>query len=357
MRVRVGVRTHKTTTEPAADLWRTGLLPILALGAFAGLLGIYWDIAWHIDKGRDSFFTPPHNFIYLSIAIVLLMSVYGLLRDRRDSALHVRLGGFRLHPGVLIVAVGAGLELFFAPADELWHRIFGIDVTLWAPMHLIGVTGLTLYAFGGLVTSWVERRLAAGERRKRLFGYATLLFAAALLGWFMLLLAEYEFAVPAFPMLYHPLLLMSLPVFVLVLMAHLRPVPWAATWTALLFTAFRLLLSGFLLATSRFDLAGDSRPMIPLLILSGLAADFLVRRRAPIWLTGLVVAVLTVASNAPIVSLGDLTWYPRALWLGIPAGLALAVVMAYLGRTTAGALEPTTSPAQQRSFVGGRVTT
>ena len=352
--IKTGVNARAAGAE-ATDLWRSGLLPLLALGALAGLLGIYWDIAWHIDKGRDTFFTPPHNFIYLSIFIVLVMSLYGLVRDRRDSPLHLRLGRWRIHPGVLIVAVGAGLELFFAPADELWHRIFGTDVTLWAPMHLVGVTGLTLYAFGGLVTAWVERRLAATEKRKRLFGYVSIFFAAALLGWSMLILAEYEFAIPAFPMLWQPLLLLGLPLFVLVLMARLAPVPFAATWTALLFTALRLLLGGLLLTTSRYDLAGDSRPAIPLLILSGLAADFLVRRGAPTWLTGIVVAAVTLFSNLPLVALSDLTWYAAALWVGVPAGFALAVVMAYLGRATAGALEPQ-RPAQRVRPVNRRVT-
>lgn len=356
MGVKTGVLLQEKRFEPTADLWRSGLLPVLGLGALAGLLGIYWDIAWHIDKGRDTFFTPPHNFIYLSIAIVLVMSVYGLVRDRRDSALHLRLGRFRVHPGVLIVAVGAGLELFFAPADELWHRVFGLDVTLWAPMHLIGVTGLTLYAFGGLVTSWVERRLAVSESRKRLFGYVSVFFAAALLGWTMLLLAEFEFATPAFPMLWQPLLLMGLPVFVLVLLARLQPVPWAATWTAALFTGLRLLLGGLLLTTSRFDLAGDSRPAIPLLILSGLAADFLVRRGTPTWLTGIVVAAVTLLSNAPLMALSELRWYAGALMLGVPAGLVLAVVMAYLGRATADALEPVPNAEPRRAPAAKRVT-
>ncbi len=355
MSVKTGVLPREEA-EPSADLWRTGLLPVLALGALAGILGIYWDIAWHIDKGRDTFFTPPHNFIYLSILVVLLMSVYGLVRDRRDSALHLQLGRFRVHPGVLIVAVGAGLELFFAPADELWHRVFGIDVTLWAPMHLIGVTGLTLYAFGGLVTSWVERRLAVTGDRKRLFGYVAVFFAAALLGWTMLLLAEYEFGTPAFPLLWQPLLLMGLPVFVLVLMARLNPVPWAATWTVLGFTGLRLLLAGLLLTTSRFDLAGNSRPAIPLLVLSGLAADFLVRRNAPTWLTGLVVAAVTLLSNAPLTALSELSWYAGALAVGVPAGFVLAVVTAYLGRATAGALEPAPHSTNRRAPAVERVT-
>lgn len=71
-------------TRSQQDLWTLGVLPVPALGALAGLFGIYWDVAWHIDVGRDTFFTPPHNLLFASIAVVLATSFYGLLRDRRD---------------------------------------------------------------------------------------------------------------------------------------------------------------------------------------------------------------------------------------------------------------------------------
>jgi hypothetical protein len=189
---------------------------VLARAALAGLLGIYWDVAWHIDVGRNMFFTPPHNFLYSSIAVVLVMSLYGLLRDRRDTPFHLRWGSLRLYPGVLIVAVGAVLELLFAPMDKLWHQLFGIDVTLWAPMHLIGIMGLTLASFGGLVSAWREQRLAVNEERRRHFGRVTLFFAAAVLGWIILLLAEFDFNTPQFPSLWHPVFLIGLPSTVLV---------------------------------------------------------------------------------------------------------------------------------------------
>ena len=31
-----------------------------------------------------------------------------------------------------------------APIDDLWHRLFGIDVTLWSPPHLLGLLGVTI---------------------------------------------------------------------------------------------------------------------------------------------------------------------------------------------------------------------
>lgn len=342
-----------SATRPSAsvraagrDLWQLGVLPVLALGALSGLLGVYWDIAWHIDKGRDSFFTPPHNFIYSAILATLFASLYGLLRDRRATALHLPLGRARLHPGLLIVAVAAALDLFFAPADELWHRLFGIDVTLWAPMHLIGLSALTLLAFGGLVTSWLERALSESARRQRFFARLTVAFAALLLALMGLWLAEYEFNVPAFPMFWHPLLLTGLPVLLLVLMAWLKPVPWAATWTALGFSALRLGLAGALMATASFDLAGLTRPAIPLLLLGGLAADLLVTHRLPLWLTGLVLGAVGFLSNyALVLATGELNWYPAALLVGVPAGLALAVALAYLGDAVAGALGAAQPPA------------
>ncbi len=112
------------------DLWSLGVVPALALGSAAGMVGIYWDIAWHIDFGRDTFFSPPHLLLYASMLTVLVVSLYGLLSDRRDSPYHLRQGALWLHPGVIVVAMGAALVLVAAPLDELWHRLFGPDATL-----------------------------------------------------------------------------------------------------------------------------------------------------------------------------------------------------------------------------------
>ena len=321
------------------DLWALGVLPVLALGALAGLLGIYWDIAWHIDIGRDTFFTLPHNFPYSSITVVLVMSLYGLLRDRRDTPFHLRWGNLRLHPGVLIVAVGAALELLFAPMDELWHRLFGIDVTLWAPMHLIGIMGLTLASFGGLVSAWLERRLAVNEERRQHFGRVTLFFAAAVLGWIILLLAEFDFNTPQFPSFWHPVLLIGLPPMILVLVRTLTAWYWAATVTALLYTAFRLGLAGWLMTTASLDLAGYTRPLISLLILAGLAVDLLARRDFPGWLLGLGTGAVILLTNWPLVALGSgIVWYPDVLARAVLPGLALAASTGSLGAWIAGSL-------------------
>lgn len=332
------------------DLWSLGVLPVMALGALSGLLGVNWDIAWHIDKGRDTFFTMPHNFIYGCMLIVLMVSAYGLLRDQRQTNLHWTIAGRQLHPGLLIGVVSAALVLFFAPADELWHRFFGVDATLWGPMHLLGLTGFTLFSFAGLTTSHLERELTQDPGRKTMFSRLSLFFAAMLLGYLVLFLAEYEFNVTQFDTVFHPMLLSGLTVFPLALISRLRPRRWSATVTALGFTLVRLALWGWLSYSSSIDLAGQSKPVIPMLILSALAVDAMIDRKRPGWLVGLVAAAITLVANYVAVKLyGVMPWTTDTLLIGVPAGLALGAVTGMLASRVAAQIEPSSAISSQNA--------
>jgi hypothetical protein len=338
----VGPERHRTA---GPDLWALGVLPVLAAGAAAGFLGIYWDISWHIDKGRDSFFTPPHNFIYANMSIVLAASLYGMWRDRRQTPFHLPAGGHRFQAGIVIVAVGAALVLAFAPLDELWHRLFGVDVTVWGPMHLVGILGLVLTRLGGLVCAWLDRELTADPARRRLLGDVALFFAIVLVGGSMVAVAEYEFVVPQYPMVWHPILLGALPVFTLVLVARLAPRPWAATLVTLGFTALRLALAGWLIAASHLDLAGLSRPVIPLLIPAGLAVDLLVARGARGWIAGLASGAVTLAVNGLLIDAAasatggiHLVWTSTTLERAVVPALLLSALLGAAGAAVAGAL-------------------
>lgn len=328
----------KETRVPRAqpDLWSMGILPVLVLGAFSGVLGVYWDIAWHLDKGRDSFFSPPHNFIYSAMIIILLVGAYALFRDRRETPMHLRWGRLRVQPGIVIVCLGAAITLFFAPADDLWHRIYGEDVTLWAPMHLLGLFGLILGLLGALVAAWTEGLLQ--PEKSKFYRRLTVVLGGGLLVWSMLLLAEYEYSVPAFPLWMHVMFLTGLPTLVLVLMARLRPLAWAATLSALLFMALRLLLAAWLLVSdSWFDWAGATRPMLPLLIFGALAADLL--RARHVALLGLLIGLLNFGVNWGLIAVtATLNWHPQAIAWGLPSGLALSLGMAWLGAAAARAL-------------------
>ena len=67
--------------------------------------------------------------------------------------------------GVAMLAASAFALIGF-PLDDVWHRIFGQDVTLWGPTHLmlIGGAGLTLIGSSILI---VEGRGDDVERPRR----------------------------------------------------------------------------------------------------------------------------------------------------------------------------------------------
>ena len=49
----------------------------------------------------------------------------------------------------LCVACGA-FALSGFPLDDMWHRVFGQDVTLWGPTHLMLIGGASLATLGSL---------------------------------------------------------------------------------------------------------------------------------------------------------------------------------------------------------------
>jgi hypothetical protein len=48
--------------------------------------------------------------------------------------------------GYHLAAYSITLTVLAAPIDDLWHRTFGLDVTLWSPPHLLGLVGGILSA-------------------------------------------------------------------------------------------------------------------------------------------------------------------------------------------------------------------
>ncbi|HXR65436.1 MAG TPA: hypothetical protein VN729_05920, partial [Ktedonobacteraceae bacterium] len=125
---------------------------------FQGGLGAVWDREWHAYVGRDQFWTPPHTMIYSCVAgvglMVLALVLVETFRYRRgtegvnDTSTVRVLGFFHAPLGFIIAGFGALLALIAAPLDNYWHELYGIDVALWAPFHLMGITGGMIGIFG-----------------------------------------------------------------------------------------------------------------------------------------------------------------------------------------------------------------
>ena len=68
----------------------------------------------------------------------------------------------------MIAACGA-FSLIGFPLDDVWHRLFGQDVTLWGPTHLmlIGGAAMTLIGLAVLLVEGGRANGAAGASRGR----------------------------------------------------------------------------------------------------------------------------------------------------------------------------------------------
>jgi hypothetical protein len=149
--------THAATgtTIDVATLRRRALWVLLATKVVGGW-GLGWDIRWHLSIGRDSFWIPPHLMTYAAVAMLAIVSL-GVLALETWTARGAR------HPGTLSVAGltgtrgfhlawwGIALTILAAPIDDLWHRLFGLDVTLWSPPHLLGLAGAQINTLGVLL--------------------------------------------------------------------------------------------------------------------------------------------------------------------------------------------------------------
>ncbi len=190
---------------------------IATFSLVTAVFGMYWDIALHIGVGRDEgpLANPAHYFILVGLFGVFAAGVLAMAMPReRPGGAAIKLGRDWYAPlgGVLICACGA-FSLIGFPLDDVWHRLFGQDVTLWGPTHLmlIGGASMTLVGIAVLLVEGRRANAAAGDPdRER--AYARLAGAVALTGGFMLGLstfqAEFDFGVPQFRFVFQPLLIM-----------------------------------------------------------------------------------------------------------------------------------------------------
>ena len=51
----------------------------------------------------------------------------------------------------MLILVCSGFALAGFPLDDVWHRFFGQDVTLWGPTHLQLFGGASLSTLGGMI--------------------------------------------------------------------------------------------------------------------------------------------------------------------------------------------------------------
>jgi hypothetical protein len=148
-----------SATDGMLAVRRAVLWAILASKLLASW-GVRWDIQWHVRIGRDSFWIAPHVMTYAGVSLVVLLS-FGVLvwetyvariaGHSRGGQGTMRVLGLTGTRGYHVAAWGISVTVLAAPIDDLWHRLFGLDVTIWSPPHLMGFLGGMLNTIGCLL--------------------------------------------------------------------------------------------------------------------------------------------------------------------------------------------------------------
>src|SRR3970282_370403 len=138
---------RRATQEVTVQATRRAALWGMLAAKLSGGWGVTWNIQWHLLIGRDSCWTPPHLSPYSGVAVVAALALTTLARETwltlkgprpPESVRCLGLVGTR---GMHWAWWGILITILAAPIDDLWHGLFGLDVTLWSPPHLLGLLG------------------------------------------------------------------------------------------------------------------------------------------------------------------------------------------------------------------------
>ncbi len=123
----------------------------------AVILGIIWDIAWHMSIGRDGLFSSPHVVVYVGAATAGIFSGYQVLKtsfwgNASEKSQMVNFWGvFYSSLGGLFCIWGGLAAITSAPFDDWWHNTYGLDVQIFSPPHTILVLGLMFVQLGSMI--------------------------------------------------------------------------------------------------------------------------------------------------------------------------------------------------------------
>jgi hypothetical protein len=339
---RLGAHSERTSGLPA---WAAIPSATLTISLLVALFGMLWDISLHIADGRDEgpLANPAHYFILAGLFGIFASGFLSMAlpRDKpSDSAVRITRDWHAPLGGVLITASGAFALIGF-PLDDVWHRLFGQDVTLWGPTHLMLIGGAAM-ALVGLAVLMVEGR--RGNKRhesgRSETSWVARITHVALPGAFLLGLstfqAEFDFGVPQFRFVFQPMLIMLAAGAALVA-ARIWLGRGAALGAALFFIAVRGLM-----ALLVGPVLGEPLPHFPLYIVEALIVEAVALRvstRRPVVFgasCGALIGTVGLAaewgwSHVWMPLPWPSTLLPEAVLLGFPMALAGSMIGAWIG--------------------------
>ncbi len=351
--------------ERATKLPGWAALPgsFLAMVLLVAVFGMYWDISLHIDQGRDPgpLANPAHYFILAGLFGVLTAGVLGIALPNKPTRTSFRIApGWYAPVGALMIAICGASSLSAFPLDDIWHRIFGQDVTLWGPTHLMLIGGAALSVLGawGLHAEGDEERLHPrrpqtpppdGRPLPKWTRFREIVLAGAFLVALSTFQAEFDFGVPQFALELQPALIM-LAAGIGLVTARIRFGPGGAVAAVVMYIAIRGTLT--LLIGPLF---GEITPHLPPYVVEALVVEavaLLYLRGEPAAerpitfgaLAGLGIGTIGLAaewgwSHVWVVNPWPSSLFPEAAITGLLTALAGGVIGGFVGRCLTPAVE------------------
>ncbi|MBC7631972.1 hypothetical protein [Aeromicrobium sp.] len=283
---KLGERLGRRYGEPG---WST--IPTMFVGSslIVALLGFMWDVSLHAGRGRDAgpLANPAHYLILYGLFALFVAGMSAIVYPRdgeKPGIASVRITRRWYAPVSGIFIAGCGLyALIGFPLDDVWHRIFGQDVTLWGPTHLMLIGGAGLSTAGIIL---LNREAEIAMRLKGLEQPAwlrTALLASAFGGLLIglsVFQAEFDFGIAQFRMVFAPMMIAAAAGISLIA-ARLYVGPGAAIAAAVFFLLMRGIIS-FVVT----DVMGEAHHVFPLYLGSALIIELLALTKLkdkPLW--------------------------------------------------------------------------
>ena len=317
----------------------------LAIGSLiCALFGLYWDVSLHVDVGRDNgpFGTPAHYFILAGLYGIVMAGFFAMcLPEKKEGPTFVKITRDWYAPlGGILMFVAGSFSLLAFPLDDQWHRMFGQDVTLWGPTHLmlIGGAAMTLIAIAVLQVEVIRQMKREGTFDREVWwvkGLRNTWWAGGVLIALSTFQLEFDLGVPQFQLLFQPLLIMFAAGVTLVA-ARIYVGPGAALKAVAFFLIMRGLLS---LSVGELGETAAHFPtyIVEALLVEGLALVVAVRKPLVFgaW-AGVLIGTVGLAAEWGWSHLWmPLPWpvemLPQVAAYGLAAALAGSLIGAYIG--------------------------
>jgi hypothetical protein len=289
--------------------------------------GSSWDIAWHFRYPFGTF-EPPHLVNIAGSALAAALIVWHTMTGKATERL-----------SLYIIQGGFVLFLLSALLDVLNHYLFGLDVTVWSPTHVLTFAATTI-VLAGVIYAALKLVAPGGWRLALGLGLWAFLLDDALFQlsqqeYGVIAIADYvrgqtsaspsllafagrdpvAFAEGGIPHWVYPLWLITTSTLGLVSAHRVLGWRWSATVVALLYLAYRVCAEVLL---STFDFP---RSFIPVMLLgAAFLIDLAEQRRWPPFAISLALVALYYSSA---VLIDRYTLMPRFALSTAPVALAL----------------------------------